>query len=114
LRRQDHAGQVPEARRPARVVGGSHWAFVKAYNPATAHADIEAAEATARAGASGATKLGFYQWILNFNPQIQPLTNEYNKKFPDAQVQIQVAPESNFSTQKFLLEARNKTSSWDI
>jgi multiple sugar transport system substrate-binding protein len=89
-------------------------AFVKAYNPATARADIEAADAAARAGASGATKLGFYQWILNFNPQIQPLTNEYNKKFPDAQVQIQVAPESNFSTQKFLLEARNKTSSWDV
>lgn len=88
-------------------------AFVKAYNPATAQADIEAANA-AKPAASGTANLGFYSWILDFNPQIKPLTDEYNAKNKSAQVQITVAPTTNFSTQKFLLEARRKTSSWDV
>ena len=88
--------------------------FVKAYNPLTARADIEAAEVARRADASGVAVLGFYSWILNYNPQIKPLTDEYNSKNKNAQVQIQVAPTTNFSTQKFLLEARRKTSSWDV
>src|SRR5690242_7904285 len=56
-------------------------AFTKAFNPATARADVEAAEA-ARPAAAGTASLGFYSWILNYNPQIKPLTDEYNKKFP--------------------------------
>jgi maltose-binding protein MalE len=88
-------------------------AFTKAYNPATARADVAAAEA-ARPASAGVATLGFYSWILNYNPQIKPLTDEYNSKFKDMQVQIQVAPTTNFSTQKFLLEARRKTSSWDV
>ena len=89
-------------------------AFTRAYNPATARADIEAANAAKPAGASGKATLGFYEWVLNFNPQIKGLTDEYNTKHKDAQVQIQVAPVTDFSTQKFLLEARRKTSSWDV
>ncbi|MDB5059540.1 MAG: extracellular solute-binding protein family 1, partial [Chloroflexi bacterium] len=88
-------------------------AFLKAYNPATATSDIAAAEA-APAAATGVANLGFYSWILNFNPQIAPLTKEYNAKYKDAQVKINVAPTTAFSTQKFLLEARRKTSSWDV
>jgi multiple sugar transport system substrate-binding protein len=88
-------------------------AFVKAYNPVTARADIEASEATRPASASGVASLGFYSWILDFNPQIKPLTDEYNKKNPNNKVAIQVAPTTNFSDQKFLLQARSKTSSWD-
>src|SRR6185312_6281990 len=88
-------------------------AFVKAYNPVTARADIEASEAARPASASGVDSLGFYSWILNFNPQIKPLTDEYNKKNPNNKVAIQVAPTTNFSDQKFLLQARSKTSSWD-
>ena len=86
-------------------------AFTKAYNPATARADIEAAEAARPASASSVANLGFYSWVLDFNPQIKTLTDEYNKKFPDKQVKITVAPVTDFSTQKFLLEARRKTSS---
>jgi len=89
-------------------------AFTQAYRPETARADIEAAEATKPAGSSGMATLGFYSWILNFNPQIAPLTREYNAKNKNAQVQITVAPTTNFSTQKFLLEARRHTSSWDV
>lgn len=89
-------------------------AFVQAYNPLTAKADVEAAAAARPAGASGTASLGFYSWILDFNPQIKPLTDEYNRKHKDMQVSIQVAPTTNFSTQKFLLEARRKTSSWDV
>ena len=88
-------------------------AFMKAYNPITARADIEFAAAAQPAAASGVANLGFYSWILDFNPQIKPLTDQYNKKNPNNQVAIQVAPTTNFSDQKFLLQARNKTSSWD-
>ncbi len=44
-------------------------AFVKAYNPATARADVAAVEAAGPARASAVANLGFYSWILNFNPQ---------------------------------------------
>ncbi len=89
-------------------------AFLQAYRPATARADIEAADAARPRASSGMANLGFYSWILDFNPQITPLTKEYNAKNKDAQVQISVAPTTNFSTQKFLLEARRHTSSWDV
>ena len=89
-------------------------AFVQAYNPRTAKADIEWSHMGSRTAASGVASLGFYSWILDFNPQIKPLTTEYNAKNKDAQVKIEVAPTTNFSTQKFLLEARRKTSSWDV
>lgn len=89
-------------------------AFVQAYNPRTAKADIEWAAANTRAAASGTANLGFYAWILNFNPQIKPLTAEYNAKNKDAQVHIDVAPVASFSIQKFLLEARSHKSSWDV
>lgn len=108
----DRAGFMKRAAQlglSATAIG----AFVKAYNPATARADVEAANA-AKPAASGVANLGFYSWILDFNPQIKPLTDEYNAKHKDAQVQITVAPTTNFSTQKFLLEARRKTSSWDV
>ena len=88
-------------------------AFVQAYNPRTAKADVEDSVAGSRAAAPGVANLGFYQWILDFNPQIKPLTAEYNAKNKGAQVHIDVAPTTNFSTQKFLLEAGRKTSSWD-
>src|SRR6185437_10769202 len=88
-------------------------AFLRAYNPSTAKADIEHAEA-ARPARAGVANLGFYSWVLDFNPQITTLTKEYNAKNKDLQVQITVAPVTNFSTQKFVLEARRKTSSWDV
>jgi len=89
-------------------------AFVQAYRPETARADVEAADAAKPRASSGVANLGFYSWILDFNPQINTLTKEYNAKNKDAQVQISVAPTTNFSTQKFLLEARRHTSSWDV
>ncbi|HVC82216.1 MAG TPA: hypothetical protein VNL35_17130 [Chloroflexota bacterium] len=88
-------------------------AFLRAYNPSTAKADIEHAEA-ARPARAGVANLGFYSWVLDFNPQITTLTKEYNAKNKDLQVRITVAPVTNFSTQKFVLEARRKTSSWDV
>src|SRR5260370_21319739 len=60
-------------------------AFTKAYNPSTAKADIERAEA-AKPARAGVANLGFYSWVLNFNPQLTPLTKEYNAKYKDMQL----------------------------
>jgi maltose-binding protein MalE len=103
-------------KRAAQVglSGAGIYTFLKAFNPATARADVEWAEVGSRTAAAGVANLGFYFWMLNQNPQIRPLTAQYNAKFKDMQVNIEQAPTSNFSTQKFLLEARRKTSSWDV
>ena len=50
----------------------------------------------------------FYQWIEDLHPGI-PAVNE---KFPD--VNYQIAPVEGFGIERFVAEAKNKESTWDV
>ena len=50
----------------------------------------------------------FYQWIIDLHPSIP----EVNKEFPDLNAQI--APVEGFGIERFVAEAKNKESTWDV
>ncbi len=50
----------------------------------------------------------FYQWIQDLHPAIP----EVNKKFPG--LNYQIAPVEGFGIERFVAEAKNKQSTWDV
>ena len=50
----------------------------------------------------------FYQWIQDLHPAIP----EVNKKFPG--INYQIAPVEGFGIERFVAEAKNKQSTWDV
>src|SRR6202453_3630791 len=50
----------------------------------------------------------FYQWINHLHPGIPAV----NARFPG--INYQIAPVEGFSTERFVAEARNKQSTWDV
>src|ERR1043165_8248662 len=50
----------------------------------------------------------FYQWIQDLHPGIPAV----NAKFPG--LNYQIAPVEGFGIERFVAEAKNKTSSWDV
>src|SRR6202167_357317 len=50
----------------------------------------------------------FYQWIQDLHPAIP----EVNAKFPG--LNYQIAPVEGFGIERFVAEAKNKESSWDV
>lgn len=74
------------------------------------------------AGVGAAAKLGagsawaqdrpltptFYQWIEDLHPSIP----QVNAKFPD--LNYQIAPVEGFGIERFVAEAKNKESTWDV
>ncbi|NJM29871.1 MAG: extracellular solute-binding protein [Rhizobiales bacterium] len=50
----------------------------------------------------------FYQWIQDLHPGIPKV----NEKFPD--VNYQIAPVEGFGIERFVAEAKNKESTWDV
>ena len=50
----------------------------------------------------------FYQWIQDLHPGIP----EVNKKFPG--INYQIAPVEGFGIERFVAEAKNKQSTWDV
>jgi ABC-type glycerol-3-phosphate transport system substrate-binding protein len=50
----------------------------------------------------------FYQWIQDLHPSIP----EVNKQFPG--INYQIAPVEGFGIERFVAEAKNKTSTWDV
>ena len=50
----------------------------------------------------------FYQWIQDLHPGIM----DVNKKFPG--INYQIAPVEGFGIERFVAEAKNGTSSWDV
>ncbi len=49
-----------------------------------------------------------YQWIQNFHPAI----SDVNARFPG--INNQVAPVEGFGIERFVAEAKNKESTWDV
>ena len=65
-------------------------------------------------GAVGSRVLtvSFYDWILNLHPAIeQEINPEFSKEMP---VEAKVAPVQGFGIDRFVAEAKDKTSSWDV
>ena len=50
----------------------------------------------------------FYQWINDLHPGIPAV----NAKFPG--INYQIAPVEGFSTERFIAEAKDKQSTWDV
>ena len=67
----------------------------------------EAAEAGSEAGSRPLTPT-FYQWIVDLHPSIP----DVNQAFPD--VNFQIAPVEGFGIERFVAEAKNKESTWDV
>lgn len=50
----------------------------------------------------------FYQWILDLHPSVPAITEEFGD------VNLQVAPVSGFDVTRFVAEAANEESTWDV
>jgi len=59
-------------------------------------------------GASRPLTPTFYQWIIDLHPAIQDI----DKTFSD--LNMQIAPVSGFGVERFVAEAKNKQSTWDV
>jgi multiple sugar transport system substrate-binding protein len=54
----------------------------------------------------------FYQWIINLHPGIQETVDrEFSKETP---LDAKVAPVEGFGIERFVAEARDKSSTWDV
>ncbi|MCC6314789.1 MAG: extracellular solute-binding protein, partial [Thermomicrobiales bacterium] len=53
----------------------------------------------------------YYDWILSLHPSIPEINAEFAKTFP---IDAQVAPTAGFGIDRFVTEARDKMSTWDM
>src|SRR5215470_15103458 len=75
---------------------------------AATSAPAAATSAPAAGTASRPLTPTFYDWIDSLHPSIK----EVNKTFPD--LNYQIAPVAGFSIDRFVAEAKNKQSTWDV
>jgi ABC-type glycerol-3-phosphate transport system substrate-binding protein len=75
--------------------------------PAT---EAPAAATEAPAAAGRLLTPTFYQWIIDLHPAIEGVVNP---GFPGG-VNFQIAPVEGFDVARFVAEARNQTSTWDV
>lgn len=76
--------------------------------PAAATAAPAAATAAPVAAGERVLTPTFYDWIMNLHPSIP----EFNKSFGD--VNAQIAPTQGFGIERFVAEAKNQESTWDV
>jgi multiple sugar transport system substrate-binding protein len=72
------------------------------------------ANATARnalAGNEGTLEITYYNWIIDLHSPIQQINEEFNGTFP---LNAEVAPTQGFGIDRFLAEAAEKSSTWDM
>jgi multiple sugar transport system substrate-binding protein len=74
-----------------------------------APAAAEATSAPAQGAASRPLTPTFYDWIGNLHPSIVDVVN---KQFPD--LNYQIAPTKGFGIERFVAEAKNNESTWDV
>jgi multiple sugar transport system substrate-binding protein len=54
----------------------------------------------------------FYQWIIDLHPAIEDTVNPQFEK--EAPLNFQIAPVQGFGIERFVAEAKKKTSTWDV
>ena len=87
----------------AAVLGMS--ATVAATLAQTAHV------ASVMASTEGTLSVTYYDWILNLHPSMNVVNEDFNATFP---LDAQVAPTQGFGIERFVQEARDNTSTWDL
>ncbi len=79
--------------------------------PAPTAGQPSASEATPGGGERPFTPT-FYQWIINLHPDIEKGVNpDFAKKHP---IDSKIAPVQGFGIERFVAEARDKNSTWDV
>ena len=66
---------------------------------------------TALAGEEGTLEITYYNWITDLHPDIEEVNAEFTSTFP---VAAEVAPTEGFGIDRFLAEAAEQTSTWDM
>ena len=66
---------------------------------------------TALAGEEGTLEITYYDWIIDLHPDIERFNTDFNATFP---LEAEIAPTANFGIDRFLAEAAEKTSTWDM
>ncbi|MBA2520266.1 MAG: extracellular solute-binding protein [Chloroflexia bacterium] len=65
----------------------------------------------ARAAEEGNLEITYYQWILDLHSPITGINSEFNETFP---LNAEVAPTQGFGFDRFVAEARDEMSTWDM
>ncbi|HEX5991745.1 MAG TPA: extracellular solute-binding protein [Thermomicrobiales bacterium] len=66
---------------------------------------------TALAGVEGTLEVTYYNWIIDLHPDIEAVNSEFSSTIP---VVAEIAPTENFGIDRFLAEAAEQTSTWDM
>ncbi len=66
---------------------------------------------TAFAGNEGNLEITYYNWILSLHSPVETVNAEFNETFP---LTAEIAPTENFGIDRFLTEAAEQTSTWDM
>lgn len=53
----------------------------------------------------------YYQWIVNLHPSVKAVNEDFQKTYP---LDFQIAPVEGFGIDRFVAEARDKESTWDV
>lgn len=67
--------------------------------------------ASVGASTEGTLTATYYDWIINLHPAITPVNEDFAETFP---LDAQVAPTQGFGIERFVQEARDETSTWDM
>lgn len=108
--------QLLERMVAAGVLGPSFGVLLAACQQAPGGATPTQVAATgAGTPASGAERPftpTFYQWIINLHPDIESGVNpDFAKRYP---IDAKIAPVQGFGIERFVAEARDKFSTWDV
>jgi multiple sugar transport system substrate-binding protein len=66
---------------------------------------------TALAGNEGNLEITYYNWILSLHSPVELVNAEFSETFP---LTAEIAPTENFGIDRFLTEAAEQTSTWDM
>ena len=101
------ACQQPSSGGPA-IPGGQPQ---PAGTPAPAAQPAGATAAPAQASAGRPLTPTFYSWITDIHPAVKTVTNDLSQKTP---VNLQIAPVQGFGIDRFVAEAKDQNSTWDV
>ncbi len=66
---------------------------------------------SASAATEGTLNVTYYDWIVNLHPTVNKVNDDFGKTFP---LKAEVAPTQGFGIDRFIAEARDKQSTWDM
>ncbi len=64
-----------------------------------------------KAATEGTLNVTYYDWIVNLHPSISQANEAFSATFP---LNAEVAPSQGFGIDRFIAEARDQTSTWDM